>query len=77
VLHENNENIFPHFNYTRIEEMQLDPSKGLLSPRIVLEAIDEIRGRETGFHEKYGNHEKWRETFDKETDLPIYEDVYA
>jgi hypothetical protein len=52
--------------------MKLDPSKGLLSPRIVLEAIDEIRGRETGFHEKYEGHEKWRETFDKETDLPNY-----
>ena len=72
VLHENNENVFPHFNYTRIEEMQLDPAKGLLSPRIVLEAIDEIRGRETGFHEKYEVHEKLRETFDKETDLPNY-----
>ena len=57
--------------------MELEPSKGLLTPRIVLEAIDEIRGRETGFHEKYGSHQNWRETFIEEIDLPTYADVYA
>ena len=77
ILHENNDYVFPHFNFTRIDELKLPASKGQLTPRIVLEAIDEIRGRETGYHELYENHIGWRKTFDPETDLPTYKDVYG
>jgi hypothetical protein len=34
-----------HFNFTNIE------NKDRLAPRIVLEAIDEIRGRELGIYD--------------------------
>lgn len=77
MLHENNDFVFPHFNFTKINELQLPENKGQLTPRIVLEAIDEIRGRDTGYHEMYGNHVGWSKTFDPEINLPTYKDVYG
>ena len=50
---------------------------GSLSPRIVFSGIDDITGGSTGYHDKYGNFENWKETFDKESHLPTWEDVYG
>ena len=46
-----------HFNYTRIEELEMDPSMGQLAPRITLEAIQEMRAENTGLWAKYGGRE--------------------
>ena len=43
-----------HFNYTRIEEMGFDKSLGLLTPRIILEAIDEMNGGDFGLYDRHG-----------------------
>jgi hypothetical protein len=51
--------------------------KHQLSPRIVLEAIDEIRGRNLGFYSNESELELWEKTFDKERNLPVRKDVYS
>ena len=65
------------FNFTRIDEMQSEDSHFNLAPRIILDAIDEIKGRDTGYYEKYGGSEEWKNHYDSETGLPTYEDVYG
>ena len=34
--------------------MNFDETLGLLTPRITMEAINEIRGRDMGLYDKYG-----------------------
>lgn len=46
-------------------------------PRFKLEAVKEIRGRMSGYHEIYEDRYAWKETFDKESGLPKYEEVYG
>ena len=43
-----------HLNFSRVEEMNMDKSMGLLSPRVMFEAINVIRGRDTAWYQKYG-----------------------
>ena len=75
-----------NFNMTRIDEMQEEELqrnetyvKHQLTPRIVLEAIDEIRGRSLGFYDEHdpNGQEKWSKTWDKSIDLPTRSDIYA
>ena len=49
-----------------------------LSPRILFEAIDEIRVRDCGFDsdKRYGSNENFRANFIEEIDLPKWEDLY-
>ena len=58
-----------HFNFTNIE------NKDRLAPRIILEAIDEIRGRELNKYHDDESHDAWRNTFN-EVNLPQYDEVY-
>ena len=62
-----------------MQQLNIDPQEvGQLVPRLKLEAIKEIRGRMTGYHESYGIHRyHWMEHFDKETNLPKYSEVYG
>lgn len=54
----------------------------MFAPRIVFDAIDEIRGRDIGHYGeeegyKYLNGDEWAKTFPPETGLPKYEEVYG
>ena len=71
------EPVFPHLNYTAIVELNLPKEMGVMSPRIELHAVDEITGASTGYHDKYGNFENWKQHFDNETGLPSWEEVYG
>lgn len=55
--------------------------KHRLSPRTVLEAIDEIRGRETGYYNSDEERRQWESTFRDDIEggyrLPKYEDIYG
>jgi len=52
---------------------------GQLSPRITLEAINEIRARDTGLIEKYGSEDAWEKSFQSVEGalLPSLEDTYS
>ena len=80
-----------NFNMTRIDEMQEETLlkslegegkpflKHQLTPRIVLEAIDEIRGRNLGFYGEADDEGKkeWEKTWDHSIGLTYRKDVYA
>ena len=56
--------------------------KHLFSPRMVFDAIDEIRGRDVGYYGdgpgyQYPNGDEWAKTFIPELGLPKYEEVYG
>ena len=55
----------------------MDKSMGLLSPRITLEAIQEIRAAHTGLWDKYGSREAFEGEFDQELNLPSWSDTYG
>ena len=78
------------FNMTRIDELQEERYnnslktgekfvKHRLSPRIVLEAIDEQRGRSFGYYSNDAEQRDWEKTFQhfEGVSLPSREDAYG
>lgn len=67
-----------HLNFTRIEELKIDPEIGTIVPRITMEAINHIRGRYSGLYDdSFGNMENYSATRYESNHLAPYSDIYG